>query len=115
GPYDRLRGLVAGLLGRKVILSAVASVTAALIAKEATSAIPIVFAGGGDPVGTGLVASLARPGSNVTGISTLGAELMPKRFELLAELVPQAGVIALLLNPSSADAERQAREAEQAA
>jgi putative ABC transport system substrate-binding protein len=92
-----------------------AGVTAALAAKDASAAIPVVFTGGGDPVKTGLVASLARPGGNVTGISTLGVELMPKRFQLLAELVPRAEVIALLVNPNSADAERQTREVQEAA
>jgi putative ABC transport system substrate-binding protein len=75
----------------------------------------MVFAGGGDPVEEGLVASLARPGGNITGVSTLGVELMPKRFELLSELVPQAGVIALLLNPNSAGVERQMRDVREAA
>jgi putative ABC transport system substrate-binding protein len=74
----------------------------ALAAKNATSTIPIVFAGLGDPVGTGLVASLARPGGNITGFSNLAGELTPKRLELLCDLVPQATVIALLANPDNA-------------
>ena len=73
-------------------------------AKNATSTIPIVFIGG-DPVADGLVASLARPGGNLTGMSFMTAELMPKRLELLSELVPQAGVIALLVNPNNPIAE----------
>jgi putative ABC transport system substrate-binding protein len=115
GHYDRLPALAADLVGRKVNLIAAVSVTSALAAKNATSTIPMVFAGGGDPVEEGLVASLARPGGNITGVSTLGVELMPKRFELLSELVPQAGVIALLLNPNSAGVERQMRDVREAA
>ena len=65
-------------------------------AKSATSTIPIVFATVGDPVGTGLVPSLARPGGNLTGVSFISIELMPKRLELLSELVPHAGLIAVL-------------------
>jgi putative ABC transport system substrate-binding protein len=110
GQYDRLGALAAELVDRHVGVIAAASVTAALVAKQATSTIPIVFMGGGDPVDTGLVANLARPGGNVTGIGTLGVELMPKRFELLAELAPKAETIALLINPNTADVERQTRE-----
>jgi len=73
----------------------------ALAAKNATSTIPIVFTGVGDPVGDGLVASLARPGGNVTGFSNLTGPLDPKRLELICELVPQAMVIALLVNPDN--------------
>jgi ABC-type uncharacterized transport system substrate-binding protein len=68
-------------------------------AKNATTTIPIVFATGGDAVDFGLVASLARPGGNLTGVSLLANELMPKRLQLLSELVPQAKLIALLVNP----------------
>jgi putative ABC transport system substrate-binding protein len=78
----------------------------ALAAKSATSTIPIVFIQGGDPVGQSLVASLARPGGNLTGVSIQVAELMPKRLELLSELVPQAGVIAVLVNPNNPNTER---------
>jgi putative ABC transport system substrate-binding protein len=78
----------------------------ALAAKSATSTIPIVFTNVGDPVGIGLVASLARPGGNLTGFSNISAELTAKLFELLSELVPQAGVIALLVNPNNGNTER---------
>src|SRR5258707_8257600 len=88
----------------------------ALAAKSATSTIPIVFRGGGDPVGGGLVASLARPGGNLTGVSFVPNELTAKRLELLSELVPQAGVIALLVNPTSgANTERVIRDVQEAA
>ena len=70
-----------------------------MAAKHATSTIPIVFFGGGDLVAAGLVTSLARPGGNLTGISIMSTELNPKRFGLLADLVPQARAIALLVNP----------------
>ena len=115
GHYDRLPALAADLVGRNVNLISAASVTAALVAKNTTTTIPIVFTGGGDPVESGLIASLARPGGNITGISTLAVELMPKRFELLLELVPQTRMIAVLVNPNSADAERQTRDLEEAA
>jgi putative ABC transport system substrate-binding protein len=78
----------------------------ALAAKGATSTIPIVFTGVSDPVAAGLVASLARPGGNLTGFSPFQLELMPKRLELLTELVPQASVIALLVNPTDPNIER---------
>jgi len=116
GRYDRLPALAADLVGRKVdVIVTEGGLPSALAAKNATSTIPIVFIIGGDPVGDGLVASLARPGGNLTGFSIFGSELNPKRLELLSELVPQAGVIALLVNPNSADAERQTRDVEEAA
>src|SRR3954449_8897164 len=114
GHYDRLPALAADL-GRKVDLIVANSPPAALAAKSATSTIPIVFRGGTDPVGDGLVASLARPGGNLTGVVMLATEVTAKRLELLAELVPRAGVIALLVNPSSANAERVIREVQEAA
>ena len=115
GRYDRLPALAVDLLGRKIDLIAVSSIPSALAAKEATSSVPIVFVSGGDPVGLGLVASLARPGGNVTGVSILAAELAPKRLELLAELVPQARVIALLVNPSNPQTEGVIRDVQEAA
>jgi putative tryptophan/tyrosine transport system substrate-binding protein len=92
GHYDRLPALAADLVGRKVDVI-VGNTPAALAARSATSTIPIVFFSGA-PVEYGLVASLARPGGNLTGVSIMSMELMPKRLELLSELVPRAGVIA---------------------
>jgi ABC-type uncharacterized transport system substrate-binding protein len=116
GRIDRLPGLAADLVGRKVDVIATAGGTpAALAAKNATSTIPVVFAFVGDPVGAGLIASLARPGGNVTGFSIMSTELTPKRLELLAEVVPQARVIALLVNPSNAAYEPVIRDAQEAA
>ena len=100
--FDRLPALAADLISRKVdLIVTVAGALAALAAKNATSTIPIVFTAVSDPVGFGLVASLARPGGNLTGFSDLNRELTPKRLELLSELVPQAAVIALLVNPDN--------------
>jgi putative tryptophan/tyrosine transport system substrate-binding protein len=102
GHYDRLPALAADLVGRKVdVIVTGGGTNAALAAKNATSTIPIVFIGVGDAVAFGLVASLARPGGNLTGVSDLAPELASKRIELLSELVPQAGVIALLVNSNN--------------
>src|SRR5213082_1085518 len=106
GHYDQLPALAADLVGRKVDLIMASSPPSALAAKSATSTIPIVFRSGADPVGDGLVASLARPGGNLTGVSFVADELTAKRLQLLSELVPGAGVIALLMNPNNATAER---------
>jgi len=114
GRYDRLPALAADMVGRNVDVIAAFGIPSALAAKSVTSTIPIVFSVG-DPIERGLVASLARPGGNFTGLSLINVELMPKRLELLAELVPQAGVIALLLNPSNANTERSIRDVEEAA
>src|SRR5262247_1651666 len=114
GHYDRLPALAADLVGRKVDLIMAPTPPAALAAKSATSTIPIVFRGGSDPVGEGLVASLARPGGNLTGVS-IADDVTAKRLELLSELVPRARVIALLVNPNSAVAERVIREVQEAA
>jgi putative tryptophan/tyrosine transport system substrate-binding protein len=101
GRYDRLPGLAADLVGRKVdVIAAMGATAVVLAAKDATSTIPIIFVTGADPVGRGLVASLARPGGNVTGVSILISQLDPKRLELLSELAPQAKTIALLVNPT---------------
>jgi putative ABC transport system substrate-binding protein len=115
GHSDRLPALAADLVGHKVdVIAAVGGGAAALAAKSATSTIPIIFVGG-DPVALGLVASFNRPGGNLTGISILTGELMPKRFELLSELVPQAGVVALLVNPNTPNVERMIGDVQEAA
>ena len=101
GHYDRLPVLVADLVGRKVDLIVASAPPAARAAKNATSTIPIVFLVGIDPVAEGLVASLARPGGNLTGFSMFSTELTPKRLELLSELVPEARAVALLVNPNN--------------
>src|SRR5262245_32701903 len=100
GMLDRLPALAVDLVGRRVDVITAFGPPAARAAKNATSTIPIVFVVGTDPVVEGLIANLARPGGNLTGISMLAVDLTPKRLELLSELVPQAKVIALLVNPS---------------
>jgi len=115
GHYDRLPALAADLVGRNVDLIAAWGTPSTRAAKSATSTIPIVFVSGDDPVATGLVAALARPGGNVTGVSFLFVEMHPKRLELLCELVPQARVIALLMNPNLSGVERTIRDVEEAA
>src|SRR5262252_7232901 len=112
GRPDRASALAADLVSRNVDMI-VATGDAA--AKAATSTIPIVFFSGGDPVATGLVATLARPGGNLTGVSVMVVELMAKRFELLTETVPQARVIGLLLNSNDPNAERFIKEVQDAA
>ncbi len=109
GDYDRLPAWAADLVRRKVDVIATLGIPSALAAKSATSTIPIVFAVG-DAVERGLVASLARPGGNLTGVSLLNVELTSKRLELISELVPQAGVIALLVNPKYPNTERTIRD-----
>jgi putative ABC transport system substrate-binding protein len=117
GHFDRLAALAADLVGRKVdlIVASGGGNPAARAAKNATSTIPVVFSSGGDPVAIGLVASLARPGGNLTGVSILTDELMPKRFELLFELVPQATMIALLVNPDYAGTDAIIRSVQETA
>jgi ABC-type uncharacterized transport system substrate-binding protein len=106
GRYDRLPALAADLVDHKVDVIATTGGPSVLAAKSATSTIPIVFSSGADPVELGLVASLARPGGNLTGVNFISIELMPKRLELLSELVPETRVIALLVNPNNPIAER---------
>jgi putative ABC transport system substrate-binding protein len=114
GRYDRLPALAADLVARNVDVIVAAGPPSARAAKSATSTIPIVFSSG-DPVGERLVASLARPGGNLTGFSILTVELMAKRLELLSELVPQAKVIALLVNPNNPNTEPMIRDVQEAA
>jgi putative ABC transport system substrate-binding protein len=115
--YDRLPALAADLVARKIdVIVTSGGPVPARAAKDATETIPIVSSLGGDPVADGLIASLARPGGNLTGPTVLMAELEPKRLELLSELVPQARVIALLVNPNNAPvAERTIRDVQDAA
>jgi putative ABC transport system substrate-binding protein len=114
--YDRLPALAADLVSRKVdLILTLGGAPPALAAKNATSTIPIVFTDVGDPIGFGLVASLAQPGGNLTGFSNLTIELIPKRLELLCELVPQAAVIALLVDPDNEMADKHIRTTQEAA
>jgi len=117
GRYERQIALAGELVGRNVnVLVALGGGSApAFAAKSVTSTVPIVFLGGVDPVGEGLVASLARPGGNVTGVSTISVELVPKRLEMLSELVPNTRAIALLVNPKNTNAAGMAREVNEAA
>jgi putative ABC transport system substrate-binding protein len=100
GQYDRLPALAAELVRRRVsVIVTGSNIVAARAAMSSTTTIPIVFLTGGSPAKDGLVASLARPGGNVTGITTLNVELVPKRFEILRELVPATTIMAALINP----------------
>jgi putative tryptophan/tyrosine transport system substrate-binding protein len=114
--YDRLPALAAELVGRRVSVIATANATAAaLAAKAATSTIPIVFTIGADPVQFGLVASLSRPGGNVTGVSFLSNLLVAKQLGLLQEFAPAASEFGLLVNPNNPNAEPDTRHAKAAA
>jgi putative tryptophan/tyrosine transport system substrate-binding protein len=112
---DRLPALLSELLRARPAVIAAWGLPAALAAKAATNTIPIAFYVGVDPVEMGLVASLNRPGANLTGVSGLSVELVPKRLELLHELVPTASTIALLVNPTNPNSIRQTREVQAAA
>jgi ABC-type uncharacterized transport system substrate-binding protein len=116
GSYDQLPELAADLVRRKVdLIATIGGPPSARAAKNASSTIPILFISGDDPVAAGLVASLARPSGNVTGVGMMFAELNPKRLELLSELVPQAKMIALLVNPNNLNAERITGEVRESA
>jgi putative tryptophan/tyrosine transport system substrate-binding protein len=115
GHYDRLPALAADLIQRKVTVIAATSSPAARAAKAATSTVPIVFTTGDDPIKLGLVASLNRPGGNVTGVSNLIVELGSKQLGLLRELAPGTTAIAVLMNPNFPGTERQLRDVEAAA
>jgi putative ABC transport system substrate-binding protein len=116
GRLNQLPALAAELVGRKVdVIVAAGGFVSVIAARGATSTIPIVFTGVSDPVGSGLIASLARPGGNITGFSPFALELLPKRVELIFELVPRAREIALLVNSQEPRAERLIKEVEEAA
>jgi putative tryptophan/tyrosine transport system substrate-binding protein len=102
GSYDRFPALVAELLALRVDVIVTAGTPAALAVEKATTSIPLVMVAVGDPVGTGLVASLGRPGGNVTGLSSIAPELEGKRLELLREVLPKISRVAVLWNPANA-------------
>jgi putative tryptophan/tyrosine transport system substrate-binding protein len=113
GQFARLPELVADLVARRVsLIAATGGTVSASAAKGATSTIPILFIGGPDPVADGLVTSLNRPGGNATGVAVRTLELMPKRVELLRELLPHAAAIALLVNPTDLANERETKDVE---
>jgi putative ABC transport system substrate-binding protein len=115
GQSDRLPALAAELLRRKVAVFATGGPAAALAAKAASTTIPLVFVSSSDPVQLGLVASFNRPGGNATGVSFIASELVAKQSELLHQLVPNAAVIGVLVNPTSANAEVQLKDVPAAA
>jgi putative tryptophan/tyrosine transport system substrate-binding protein len=113
--YDRLPALAAELVSQRVTVIHAQATPCALAAKSATATIPIIFSLGTDPVSLGLVASLNRPGGNVTGVTFLAQDLTAKRLELLHEILPAATSIGVLTNPSGPTTEAELREAEIAA
>jgi putative tryptophan/tyrosine transport system substrate-binding protein len=115
GKFERLSELAAELARLKVDVITTLSTPVAIAARKATTTIPIVFTGVGDPVGAGVVPSLARPGGNATGISLLATELAPKRLEILREIVPDMSPVAMLWNDTNPGMVLRAREAQDAA
>ena len=116
GQFDRLPTLAADLVQREVtVIAALGTPASAFAAKAATSTIPIVFVSGDDPVHSGLVDSLSRPGGNVTGVYMLTSSLEPKRLELIHELMPKVGVIGAIVDPNSPDTAPQIAELSAAA
>ena len=115
GHYERLPTLMADLLDQKVVTIATFGNVAARTAKAGTTNLPIVFSIGSDPVAIGLVKSLNRPGTNMTGVSVLNNDLETKRFELLTEVVPLADTIAFLVNPDSPTTAQKLRNVQAAA
>lgn len=113
--YDQLPALAADLVRHQVIVIAADTPVAAIAAKQATTSIPIVFGLGSDPVRDGLVASLSRPGGNITGATFFSNLLSAKRLDLFHRLVPNAAVIAVLLNPKNANVELERTQTEEAA
>jgi len=116
GQNDRLPVLAADLVARRVaVIVAVGGGPSVVAAKAATATIPIVFTFGGDPVKAGIVGSFNEPSGNITGVSWFGSDIVAKKLELLLQLVPDAGVVALLLNPNNAEVALQPSEFEEAA
>jgi len=115
GDYDLLTSLAGDLVRRQVSVIAATSTPANLVAKASTSTIPIVFTAGNDPVQMGLVASLNRPGGNVTGATQLTGQVVPKRLELAHELTPSATILGFLVNPKNSNADADTKAAQAAA
>jgi len=114
GHYDRLPALAADLIGRQVTVITAGGNVAAQVAKRATAAIPIVFTSGADPVTSGLVGSLSRPGANLTGVTLIAAEMAVKRLELMRDLLPRARVVAMIINTDYPEADSEVAEVEAA-
>ena len=115
GQYEQLPVLAADLVRRRVTAISALGAPAAVAAKAATTTIPIVFEVGADPVEMGLLASLSRPGGNITGVANLNLEVGPKKLQLLHELVPTATIIGLLVNPANPNNEIKSKDMEAAA
>jgi putative ABC transport system substrate-binding protein len=113
--YDRLAALASDLVRRQVTAIFAENLPAAVASRAASATIPIVFSIGGDPIRDGLVTSLSRPSGNLTGVTLFLGELLPKRLELLRELVPNAAVIAVLLNPDNPNLQTRSRDVQEAA